>query len=147
MTTPNRFHFRVWDKLLNIFVHGFSITGYGKIFFDVEEQDPNDYVLMQSTGLLDRDGKEIFEGDIVSIPYVDPKGRIDIETENGRSKVGFVHGQFVFYSTEPIALYDWCEKDKGEYVSNYGNLTITKDKTYIKVIGNVYENPDLLTNH
>jgi uncharacterized phage protein (TIGR01671 family) len=101
-------------------------------------------VLMQFTGLLDKNGKEIYEGDVVKIPYIDPMGGLHQETENGRSKVGFESGQFVIYRIEPQGLIEWCEKEKGEYVSNYGNRTIVKDKTVVEIIGNIYENPELL---
>lgn len=104
----------------------------------------NKYYLMAFTGLLDRNSKEIYEGDVVTIPYVDPMGGLHTDTPNGSSKVGFENGQFVIYRTEPQALVEWCKKEKGEYVSNYGNLTIVSDTTILEIIGNVYENPELL---
>lgn len=100
-----------------------------------------------STGLHDRNGEEIFEGDVVAIPYIDPMGELHIETTNSKSKVGFENGQFVIYQTEPQALVEWCEKKKGEYISNYGNLTTIKDKTFLEILGNLHEHPHLLTNN
>jgi uncharacterized phage protein (TIGR01671 family) len=79
--------------------------------------DPNDCELMQFTGLKDKNGREIYEGDIVAHAiegYTTPL-----------SVVEFKDGMFVFtdseYSTELIESLDYCE-----------------------VIGNIYENPELL---
>jgi len=100
--------------------------------------------LMQFTGLRDKNGCEIYEGDVVSKPYVTPLGDLDETTEGGRFKVGFEYGQFVIYRIEPRALVKWCKSSKGEHVSNYGNKTIIENVTVLTVIGNIYENPELL---
>ena len=100
--------------------------------------------IMQFTGLHDKNGREIYEGDIVIKPYIDPLGELYADTEDGKFKVGFAHGQFVIYRTEPQPLIAWCHSTKGEYVPNYGNKTNIEDKTVLEVIGNIYENPDLI---
>lgn len=75
--------------------------------FKLEEFGDN-VILMQFTGLKDKNGKEIYEGDIV-------KSGITIE------KVEFEDGCFVVHD------YDYLHKWK-----------------HCKVIGNIYENPELL---
>lgn len=80
----------------------------------------NDIHLMQSTGLCDQEGTEVFEGDIL---------HHQIQTE------------FTF-----IVKYD---KDKGRWygdgLSRTYRIDITKEfLPYYKVIGNIYKNPELL---
>lgn len=82
----------------------------------------------QYTGLKDRNGKEIYEGDIVS----------------GGSRVMIV-------KFEQQACQFWLKWKDNEGINRYEPLTATfgDDKGYmcnhgICVIGNIYENPELL---
>lgn len=80
-----------------------------------------DIELMQYTGLKDKNGKEIYEGDIVN--YSHPRTNEIIRT------VTFKHGAFgiegIYEKTHII----------------FGNIL----DNHIEVIGNIYENPELLT--
>lgn len=86
-----------------------------------------EYQLMQSTGLKDKNGVEIFEGDIVSVrnhPFQKTESSVGIEID-GDYKVSWNE-------------YDltWCA----------GNLLLARIKPYVTVIGNVYEDGDLLND-
>lgn len=82
-----------------------------------------DVKLMQYTGLKDRNGKEVYEGDIVECMSFKIDGK-DSKTEVEEIKWGWVGG------------YDF---------SGVGfNIPDTLKDGWLKVIGNIYENPELL---
>ena len=85
----------------------------------------------QYTGLKDENGKEIYEGDIIYFSYDMFVGNFD--TFIAKGKVVFEEGAF--------------------YVEVFENERTTKDEAYllytinldtIEVIGNIYDNPELL---
>ena len=90
-------------------------------------------VLMQFTGLKDKNGKEIYEGDIVKIykyksDYWDETELI--ETEHPQQiKMGFNNQYFPRWTLCDLYLKDL------QFVGSYDKL---------EVIGNIYENPELL---
>ena len=117
--------FRAWDKLnnemyvveqINFDCGEFESIGYG--ITNLRGADKIE--LMQSTGLCDKEGTEVFEGDIL---------HHQIQTE------------YTF-----IVKYD---KDKGRWYGDGISCTYRIDIAkrflpYYKVIGNIYENPELL---
>lgn len=117
--------FRAWDKLnnemyvveqINFDCGEFESIGYG--ITNLRGADKIE--LMQSTGLCDKEGTEVFEGDIL---------HHQVQTE------------YTF-----IVKYD---KDKGcwygDGLSRTYRINIAKRfLPYYKVIGNIYENPELL---
>ncbi|PQF17855.1 YopX family protein [Enterococcus faecium] len=85
------------------------------------EMAPDKYVLMQSTGLKDKNGVEIFEGDLVEH---DDNLNGDWET--------FEACEVVYDKDYAQFCFKW---DAGNFLTDYRNLN---------VIGNIYENPELL---
>lgn len=85
--------------------------------------------IMQSTGLVDKDGKEIFEGDIVrTTRFLGRADEIGGFYEYEKDYVGVVEvleGSWVI-DTGSVAVRLWSEIDESE------------------VLGNIYENPELL---
>lgn len=105
--------FRVWDNV-DWMSSPFTLSDIksGKIGF------VNDLPVMQFTGLKDKNGKEIYEGDII-IPNQD----------YGIAFVAFHTPSFGLQNKNGnCGDWDWEEWEKFE------------------VIGNIYENQDLLTN-
>lgn len=120
--------FRAYDSssYIRMYEPDEIMVGNGDIWIIDEDSCDNEWIinndlhLMQSTGLVDKENTEVFEGDIL---------HHQIQTE------------YTF-----IVKYD---KDKGRWygdgLSRTYRIDITKDfLRYYKVIGNIYENPELL---
>ena len=78
----------------------------------------------QSTGLLDKNGKEIFEGDIMGYKYWEDK----------RDEIKFLDGSFKLVPVQLNNDIDICRQE-------------VIDRKNLFVIGNRFENPELLTNN
>lgn len=118
--------FRAWDKVKNemyvVEQINFNRGEFESIGYGVSSLRGADKIkLMQSTGLKDKNGKEIFEGDIVDY--------------KGREAVVKWHGSYASF------IYRFVDELK-ERVSEWDPLYLA----YLKceVIGNIYENPELL---
>lgn len=86
----------------------------------------NDLNLMQSTGLKDKNGEEIFEGDII---------RYDIDVVDIKK-----HPTFGFYT-----VFDGREGFFGDGMSiNDFEEDAKEFSKTVEIIGNIYENPELL---
>ncbi len=82
--------------------------------------------LMQSTGLKDKNGVEIFEGDVVSV-----RNHPFQKTEKSSAGIE-IDGDYAISWNEGDLT--WCA----------GNLLLARLKPYVTVAGNVWENPELL---
>lgn len=133
----NRLRFRVWDKEEKKFVDYpvyFNLTNseivtelwYG-YQIQVEEaiQDSN-YIVQQSTGLFDKNGKEIFEGDILKVFVLGDEGAI--------AKVIFKNGMFGI--EDDMHGYGY---DKGLY--SLHQILSLRDA---EILGNIYQDELLL---
>lgn len=100
----------------------------------------------QYTGLCDKNGKKIFEGDIVQ--YSDEECYYPEEYTEFIGKIVFEKGAFGIGCREelPIDLDYWCGNDN--FVSLwelYWNLDCAQyELPMLEVIGNIHDNPELL---
>lgn len=124
--------FRAWDKKCNeMFKDTFAVTESGQVVV-VEQKSvfnspdyifTDDLILMQSTGLKDKNGKEIFEDDVVKL--------IDEYGGSGMSKVISQEGSLGMVIEEVFVPFATI------------SILSTVDYT-LEVIGNIYENPELV---
>jgi hypothetical protein len=78
------------------------------------------------SGIFDKNGEEVKEGDILIFPYVDPMGNVHEDSDAFEAEVKFRHGCFG-YETETrfMPLFIWSKCETEEYIPNHGEkLTI-----------------------
>lgn len=103
---------------------------------DLLKPNKEKYSLMEFTGLHDKNGKEIYEGDIIEFSYDVFTGNFD--TKVGRGTIEFIDGAFYI---KPFEI-------EGRKVKDTDNeewfLLYTVNTDTLEVIGNVHENLELL---
>jgi uncharacterized phage protein (TIGR01671 family) len=84
----------------------------------------------QYTGLTDKNGREIYEGDIVSHPWKDPIFGDLVETGQ------FVHSTICFNNGAFVVNY----RLQGEYIYLQDFVRLK----CLEVVGNIHDNPDMI---
>jgi len=117
------------------------------LYTEYECTPQKNITLQMFTGLLDINGKEIYEGDIISTPYFimgKDSGSKEIKTVVFHKGMFGVFGSNAYSFIELNGLYIGKEETK-KYISNYGEI-YDESEAVFEVIGNIYQNPDLLNN-
>lgn len=134
----NNLKFRAWDKtakkMSKVTAIDFSTKPF-RVFYKAYGNGNyfnQDAILMQSTGLKDKNGKEIFEGDIVNCGYLFTGSPFEEEDEYEEEKgvVKFVNCGFNIEFKNHTNLF----------------IDIILSCEDVEVIGNIYEDKELLEN-
>lgn len=154
MITQRDLKFRAWDNkdkkwLLGYEYHslgGFSMFGevmlmgewsniINRFILQQHDRTPDDLIVMQYIGLNDKNGKDIYEGDILASSNKENKDGYDVWDEND-------HGYSVVYWDKKNSCWNgkpWCW-DSAEAYDKESML----DLSFIHIAGNIFENPELL---
>lgn len=138
--------FRAWDEENKnmiewhdeFFYDTSPVTRYSRSF------DKLDYPIMQYTGLKDSNGAEIYEGDIIQTTDIDNTVcRTVVNFDQGAYWIGFWQNcqPKVIEETNSGGYWDEVELEVPDGELLYFVLQYNLD---FKVIGNVYENPELI---
>lgn len=133
----DRFKFRIWHEPLKLMHYNDFIvtaTGYmAKIYqqddymmkFNQEDLEfDKQCILMQCTGLKDKSGKLIYEGDIVKFNFDTDEIKAVVSWDD-KELVGFYLNTTDYFKDKYVTDYDFYKND-------------------YEVIGNIYENKELL---
>jgi len=148
--TKREIKFRAWDELTKKFISQ-SITmdlevtiRFDGVFvsddLSIDGTESGDRIILsQFTGLLDKNGKEIYEGDILRVLYTDWPSQLDkfpeLSHEEYLDSLSIV-GVVVFSGDRFLVDF------KG-----YGTKSIFEGKFgFKKIIGNIYESKHLIDN-
>ena len=142
----DRFKFRAWNKetktmhqVEGIYAYQDEHTEGGEVFLESFSNPsyyfPEEVVIMQSTGLKDKNGKLIYEGDIVKFGEF-------YNNEWNSFNIGKVYwgGKFDYPAFE-------LQCSTADFDMSNGLSYIFGNGLSIEVIGNIYENKELLNEN
>lgn len=133
--------FRVFNKKTNKWIHGpheredldgVNILGeniiLGNIIGDTSIEDLNEIEVLQYTGFKDKNGRNIFEGDILKIP----------DEELGINCVNLAY------------VHVWFSENSGSWTISYNHMysevssELCQYNRKYEVVGNIFDNLDLI---
>jgi uncharacterized phage protein (TIGR01671 family) len=132
MMANREIKFRAWDgemmlDWLLICQSAFN-RGETQLMYDVLTS-PN-FIKMQYTGLKDKNGVEIYEGDKVMAVW------------ERASKGGYLQSSDAYVEYKEFGVFEW--HNLGFVLKNEGKIKTVASDAVFTIIGNIYENPELL---
>ena len=156
--TKTMLRFRIWNGRLKVMIKGYKEA---KKFFHGFCNDPQDernlglsfwkvsddyYKILKSTGLKDKKGIEIFEGDVLRYNYHTVYDKNWKGSRENRDFFGIVEYQDkilkIGYESDETRFVGFILKGCPDTEQEY--FTTIPQLDDIEVIGNIYENPELL---
>lgn len=139
--------FRAWDKYANKMIFDFAVSQHNKFSgwstcvycgLKIGSGGSDDYTLMEYTGVKDKNGNEIYEGDIV----LWDGGMTKFCTKKAKGKIEWGKaGMFISLISEGEYMYGDREATAIEFEGPEGPLHWWDN---LEIIGNIYENPELM---
>ena len=136
----DRFKFRVWDCISKKYQDDYFMGQNGLLYAQFSEcvsvVDHTPLTIEQCTGLKDKNGKLIYEGDIVKVirqknrdtdDYVENIAYLEYWNNSRGFTFSIVGKCLELFNQKIIDSFQW-----------YGGIK------YIEIIGNIHENPELL---
>ena len=120
--------FRAWDKINNRFTGRFCIGDDGS-FIDMTSGDNSEWMVVEDmtinryTGLKDKNGVEIYEGDVVKY----------VTNYYGKRQ-------------ERQKVVEWIDDMQDDSFGEPLSMGYRFHGDELEVIGNIYENPELINN-
>lgn len=117
--------FRVWNKISQCIESWESMLEHGDFYRFINN---NEYPLMQFTGLTDKNGADIYEGDF-------------IKNKHGRISVVVWHEYSACWDCTFVSDEHLVDSKKA-----YEGFDNSKWKYNVEIIGNIHQHPELLNN-
>ena len=117
--------YRAWDKKNKCMI-------FPEVLYLNNEM--KDYIYLQWTGLLDRQGIKIYEGDIVKFIYTEFNMEKEEDVGEGRAEQIIFDEEEACFKIPSTYSYEWEDSS---------NIDIAKK---LEVIGNIYSNSNLINN-
>ena len=131
-----------YDSGVSIFVvNHYDGSFYEPPYTDLDEIEVVPETVGQYTGLTDKNGNKVFEGDILK--YTRKNWHEPLSSKNGTDLITFLE---IYYDNTCVA-FKYKHYDENRKLFGVGFLSLEDsraEETIIEVIGNIHDNPELL---
>ena len=135
--------FRVWNEESKSMTSDITLGFIAKEYGTMLKRKTSEYIWMQFIGLQDKNGNDIFEGDVVfnsNKTFLtckeDPKTYL-VKWQEGKYKPGTSGNGWL--AEKPGFIFE-----KIQPTENAKYMSLVFNQSQIEIVGNIYENPELL---